>query len=455
MHQTLEDFIQAVRGANVRVSVAEAMEAYETVRLVGYGDREVLRDALSVTMAKTAEDKARFVDCFDRFFQADSFDDAPDMQHAVGETEAGGENAVDLDDAQTDKLVDMLLSGDRVGLMASMREAAREADISEMTLFTQRGVYLQRMMRKMGLDALDRRLFELERSGQAESPQAQRLKEARAYFLDQMKEFIQQQIQLYTGASGNQLREESLKDRKLAKIEVQDFERMQDIVRTVAKRLSNVHARRAKRALRGQLDVRKTLRSNMGFDGSLFDIRWKRTKVSRPRVVVICDVSRSVADYSRFLLLFLYSMTEVIDRIRTFTFCSDVAEVSQIFETSSVEEALFQAQAAAPIGSTDYGQVFRTLEKDFLEAFTPRTTVMILGDARNNYGDPETGILKLIQQRSRNVIWLNPEPTVDWGTGDSEMDAYRPFCHLIKECNTINQLEQALDQMLKLTMRAA
>lgn len=457
MHRTLEDFIQAVRGANVRVSVAETLEAFETVRLVGYSDRQVLRDALSVTVAKTPEEKRRFEQAFDRFFTSDVFGDAPPGGAAPTE-DAGPEDLepdLGLDAERENEIVEMLLKGDRVGLTSAMREAAREVGLSNIAFFSQKGIYLQRIVRRMGLDALDRRISELERAGAGDSEQAGRLRQARGYFIDQVKAFVGEQMQLYTGANTQQLREESLKDRRLSKIDPDEFERMKAITQEMARRLANVHAKRAKRALRGQIDIRRTLRKNMGYDGELFDLHWKRTRIDRPRVVAICDVSRSVADYSRFLLLFLYAMSTAMSRIRTFTFCSDVVEVSGIMENNPVEEALLQAQAAAPIGSTDYGQVFRTLEKDYLNAFTNKTTVIVLGDARNNELPPETGLLKMIQQRSRNIIWLNPEPPVAWGTGDSEMENYRPFCQMVREAGTINHLQSAMDEMLRLTMRAA
>ncbi len=457
MHRTLEDFIQAVRGAEVRVSVAETLEAFETVRIVGYSDRQILKDALSVTVAKTREEKLRFEQAFERFFTSDIFGDAAPGGAAPAEDAMPEdlEPNLGLTAENEARIVEMLLRNDKTGLHTAMREAAREVGLANITLFTQKGIYLQRIMRRMGLDALDRRLNELEATGEGGSEMAERLRQARGYFLDQVRDFVQQQMQLYTGASHKQLREESLKDRRLSKLEVEDFDRMKVIVQEMARRLANVHARRAKRAQRGQIDIRRTLRNNMGYDGELFDLHWKRTRIDRPRVVAICDVSRSVAAYSRFLLLFLYSMAEVMARIRTFTFCSDVAEVTDIMENNPVEEALLAAQVAAPIGSTDYGQTFRTLEQRYLDAFTPKTTVLILGDARNNQLPAEASILKTLQQHSRNIIWLNPESPISWATGDSEMGVYRPFCQLVKECGTINQLQTAIDQMLKLSMRAA
>lgn len=450
MDRVLSDFIQAVRGAEVRVSVAEALEAHEVVRLLGYGDRDALREGLGVTLAKTVDEKGRFFDTFDRYFTAEIFADAAHQEFLPGAEEAPGDAP-----GEDATLVERLLAGDRAGLMSALREAVREVGVSEMTLFTQRGIVMQRLMARMGLDRLDQELAQLERSGQGGSDRARRLRDGRAYLIDQMKTFVQQQVALYTGASGQALSEQALSERRLNKLEEEDAARMTELVQRLARRLARVHARRAKRAHRGQLDVRRTLRRNMGFDGNLFNIHWRRVRVDKPRVVVICDVSRSVADYTRFLLLFLHSLSEVMDRIRSFTFCADVVEVTDIFEHQPVATALDAAQAAAPIGPTDYGRTLAHLVERHLDAFTPRTTVLFLGDARNNLSDPRADLLKLIAQRSRHLIWLNPEPFVTWNTGDSIIATYKPLCHVVRECASLRQLESAVDEMLRLTTRAS
>ena len=450
MDRVLADFIQAIRGAQVRVSVAEALEAHEVVRVLGYGDREALREGLGVTLAKTVDEKARFFAAFDRYFTAEAFADADHQDYL-----ATDEGAIALEsESEASTLVEQLLRGDRAGLMSSLREAVREVGVSEMTLFTQRGVVMQRLTARMGLDRLDQELAQLERSGQGSSDRARRLREGRAYLIDQMKTFVQQQVALYTGASGEALREQALSERRLNKLEEDDIARMTELTQRLARRLARQHARRARRARRGQLDVRRTLRRNMGFDGELFNIHWRRIRVDRPRVVVICDVSRSVSDYTRFLLLFLHSLSEVMDRIRSFTFCADVVEVTDIFDEQPVATALEAAQAAAPVGPTDYGRTLAHLVERHLDAFTPRTTVLFLGDARNNLGDPRADLLKLIGQRSRHLIWLNPEPFVTWNTGDSIIATYQPLCHVVRECANLKQLEEAVNQMLRLTTRA-
>jgi hypothetical protein len=142
-----------------------------------------------------------------------------------------------------------------------------------------------------------------------------------------------------------------------------------------------------------------------------------------------------------------------VARIRSFIFCSNLVEVSQVFEACQVEESLERLQRGIGLkiqfGRTDYGQAFRDFKENWLNLVTNKTTVIILGDGRNNYGDPETDILALIHERSKRVIWLNPEPPSFWGTGDSEMKSYIPYCSLVRECSTVNHLERVVDFLLK------
>lgn len=449
MQQTFERFIQAVRSADIRVSVSEALEAHAAMALLGFEDRQRLKDGLGAVLAKSEAEKLRFEQCFERFFAP-----APPAGWADAETdtEAAPNPSAEVE-SETGGLARVLLERDTLALQQAVQRAAAGADIAAMRMVSQRGVFMQRIMRQLGMAELNARIEALAQGGRQKEAAA--LRAGRTWMLNELKAYMRRQVELYTGAAGRSLREAALRERPLAQIDPADHARLRELVQQLARRLANVHARRALRANRGVLDVRRTLRHNMGHGGDIATLHWRRSRIDRPQVVAICDVSRSVADYSQFLLLFLYSLSDALSRLRSFTFCGDVAEVTDIFARQPMAEALPAAQAAAPIGSTDYGRLWQTLTERHLDAFTPRTTVLLLGDARNNHLDPGTGALKLLRQRSRELIWLNPEPELDWGTGDSEMDRYRPFCELVRPAGTLAQLEQALDEMLKRSLRAA
>jgi len=444
MDQILRDFIVALRASGVRISVAESIDAMNTAKLIGYEDRTVLKDSLSVVLAKSYYEKELFVDCFSRFFSFDAF------SHQRGYT---------LDNPSTDQrdgnslLTQMILAGDTSALAASMREAAQDLHVNQMQYFTQKGIYMHRILRHMGQESLRRDIQRLYQENTEYSREiAERLTNAEDYLLENVRDYVEQQYDLFAGSLEEELLENYLKDIKLSNLEQRDLYRMHTIVHKMVKRLNDIHSKRRRTFRRGQLDFRKTLRNNVANQGLLFDIKWKKKKIDQPNIVAICDVSSSVSAVARFLLIFLYSLNKALAKIRTFIFCSNLVEVSNIFDEYSVEEAVAKLHSGTGLGvilgPTDYGQSFRNFRENWPNIVTNNTTVLILGDARNNYTDPETRLLKAIQQRCKRLIWLNPESPSSWGTGDSEMHRYRPYCHVAKECNTVNHLERVVDSIL-------
>ncbi|MBW1779799.1 MAG: VWA domain-containing protein [Deltaproteobacteria bacterium] len=445
MEQVLCDLISALRGSGVRISPSESMDAMRAAVLVGYGDRMVLQDALSVALAKSRREKEIFEACFDRFFSLDGFtapqSDAPFPSHATsGDSDA--------------PLTRMLLSGDNPGLSMAMREAAQKENISQIYFFTQKSLYIQRILRGMGLEGLDRDIMRLSKEHGAPSAQKHGdLKAGREFLFEQVRDFVEQQFSMFAASSREEIMERYLRDMKLSNLEQRDYGRMHAIIKKMVTTLNDTHSRRKKRARRGLLDLKKSLRENIAFQGLIFKPRWKARKIDRPDMVVLCDVSRSVEAVARFMLLFLYSLNEEIAKIRSFIFCSNMVEVSHMFDEYDVDEALVRLQKGTGLGvyfgRTDYGQALRDFKEKWLDTVSHKTTVLILGDARNNYGSPETAILGLIHKRAKRVIWLNPESPPFWGTGDSEMTKYLPFCSVARECANVNHLERVISFLLR------
>ena len=445
MEQVLQNLIIALRSSGVRISVSESMDALCAARLVGYENRQTLKDSLSATLAKSRREKEIFEASFDRFFSLDGFSDHETDSYRAPAVEPSQEDA---------PLTQMLLSGDSTGLSMSLREAAQRADIGGIRFFTQKNLYIQRTLRGMGVEGLDRDITRLSREDGPSSRQKGRaLKQARDLLFETVRDFVEQQFSLFAGSATREIIEKYLRNIRLSNLEQQDYHQMHAIIQKMVKRLNDLHSRRRKTSKRGWLDLKKTLRENVAYQGLLFDPRWRAKKIDRPDIVALCDVSRSVEAVARFMLLFLYSLNEAVARVRSFIFCSNLVEVSHVFEEYQVEEALVRLQRGFGLGlkfgGTDYGQVFRDFKKNWLDLLSNRTTVLILGDARNNYGDPQTDILRLIDERSKRLIWLNPEPPAFWGTGDSEMRRYLPHCFLAKECSTVNDLQRVVDFLLR------
>jgi uncharacterized protein with von Willebrand factor type A (vWA) domain len=432
-----------LRNAGVRVSVSETLDAAATTKAVGYDDRQILKDSLSASLAKSHREKQIFDDCFDRFFSGVRLKGWDNLSPAEG---------ILIPDVSP--LAAMILSGDRSGLSVSMSQAARRADINTISFFTQKSMYIQRILQEMGQEGLKqdiRRMSEQEGSWSKQSLEA--LQAGRERLFEEIRDFVEKQYGLFASSVPEQIMESYLRRVGLSNLEQRDFERMRHIIQKMVQRLNDRYSRRRKRAKRGALDLKATLRRNLAYQGLIFEPCWKSKKLDRPEFLVLCDVSRSVQAFSRFMLLFLYSLHEELARIRSFIFCTNLVEVSHVFEEYGVEEALVKLKSGTgldlTLGRTDYGQSFQDFKEEALDRVSNKTTVIILGDARNNYGEPRTDILKRVHELSRRILWLNPEPPVYWGTGDSEMKRYSPYCFLVQQCSTVTHLERVVDFLLQ------
>ena len=458
MRQTLEDFYRAVRAAGVPVPPSGSIAASRAVALVGYRERAVLKYALSMNLANSLAEQELVEECFDRFFRMEAFGEEHQPPAEAAANDADAEPAPASPPAQSAQpnyqgelpLARMLIERDRLALTRAMQRAAREAGLNEIWFFTQKSLYTQQILQRMGLRELQ---DEIRGLGQGDCPTriatAGALREAKDWLYEEVRDFVEQQLGIYGKTAVQSLRERHLQKTRLSNIEQRDFRTMHELVRKMARRLSALYSKKRKRADRGQLDFPRTLRSNVAYGGVLFETHWKQRFVDRPRVLVLCDVSGSVQAYARFLLLFLHSLNDVLERIDSYVFTSGLAPVDHIFDSYPVAEAIDRIMAEHGFGGSDYGGMLRDLERDYLDAIDHRTTVLILGDARNNQLDPCSHILRQVRERAKRVLWLNPEPESFWGTGDSVMRQYRPHCHVARTCNTLEHLERLLDDLLK------
>ncbi len=452
MTQVLANFVKALRACDVRVSTAESIDAAAALDLVGFEHRTLVKEALGQVLAKTPDDKARFNDCFERFFTFEAIDSeaaadtaqtpqqngAPGLEPGEGGSGSGGDGG----------LAAVLERGDGAAMQQLVASAARNVQLQNIRLFTQRGMYIRRMLEDMGIEELDDLLYGLLKANDDDARGLQ-LKAQKARLIENVAELVDRQMLMYTANAWPKLREEMLEKTPLARIEMRDFKVMQELVRKLAKRLVSLHSRRRRVSRRGQLDVRHTIRRNIEYDGLLFDTVWKRVRVDRPKVIAVCDVSGSVAQVARFLLLFLYSVAEVLPKVRAFAFSSHLGEVTALFEHKPVEQAVVEAINTYGMGSTDYGGALAELERLTLADIDQRTTVIILGDARSNYGDAGERSLRRIHQRARRVLWLNPEPKAFWNSGDSEMQKLGAACDRVESCRTLKHLERVVSEIAR------
>lgn len=450
MDGPLLDFFRAARSAGLRISPAESIDAARAVRVVGFEDRTRLRDTLSLVMAKSVAEKRAFGECFDRFFQRGSFagDEAamPDPAAPPAEAGAGGPaggGGEGQGEGGGGQLARMILANDQAGLAAETEAAAAEAGLVNIRIFTQVNLYTRRILDRMGLAALEREI------AAAEAARAERLRAGRDRLREQVRGFVQQNLLLFAEGENNAFRERLLSQTRLTAIDRRDHERMRVIVRAMARRLASQYGRNRKRDRRGVLDVRRTLRRNMSWDAIPFHPVWKQERIEKPKLVVLCDVSGSVAAIAQFLLLFLYSLNEALAGLRAFAFSGALIEVSEILARNPIEKAIPEVMARAGFGSSNYGNSFADFASGWLSILDSQTTVVILGDGRGNRTEPRSDLLRQMAERSKQVIWLNPEPRTIWGTGDSDMPRYAPHCRITAVCNTLQHLERVIGDLLR------
>ena len=467
MPQVFGEFISALRQADIPASPAETLDALAALRLLGMAEREPLKLALGQLLAKSEADKQRFDIVFEQYFQLlprESDLDDPDAvaQEAAAEplateplateTPAAEANAAEANvlDAAQSPLGEMLLSGDSAALDIAVAAAGREEGVSEIRSLTQRGRYSYRVMQRLGMDALNSELLALE---QAQTLTAQALLEnlerEKLKLQTRVRDYVEQQYLLFAQQQGQRLLDDSLQKVKLTRLDHQYYQRLEPLVRKAAKQLASQHGRRRKTSKRGFLDVRKTIAANAAFDGVQFRTHWRATRVERPKVMVICDVSGSVSRVARFLLLFLYSLQDVLPRVRSFVFASSMGEVTDAFQQEDLETALAQVMQGWANQPTDYGKALSDFSQLALDQVDHKTTVIMLGDARNNQLPGNEKVWEQVYRRSRRVLWLNPEGRSSWNSGDSIMATYAPYCSQVESCNSLRDLQRIFGALLK------
>ena len=440
--QVLTDFIRALRSADVRVSTGEAIDAAEAVKLIGYADRQRLLDTLRCVLAKSPTEKEAHDRLFDLYFSRQPVPQSePPAEEESSETSSEGEGPGDL--------LDLLENGDETAIAMAMERAGQEAGLQEIRFSTQVSYYAQQMMKSLGIERLEGEMMQAFRERTEEGQAyAEELIEGRKEMFSRAREHAKQAFETYGAGATLAFREDVLAETALTALDVRDLGRMQVLVQKIAKRLAVKHSRRRRKKNRGQLDVRKTLRANAGFDGVPFDLAWKQTKRDRAKIVAVCDVSGSVARVVRFFLMLLYSLNEVVPDIESFAFSGRLEDVGDTLETDDFAAAMDKIVNSIGMSSTDYGQSLSDLKMNHWNALDRRTTLIVLGDGRSNYGDPRLDLFREAAVRVKRVIWLTPEGESLWGSGDSELPRYRPHCHTMKQVTTIKDLERILDEAL-------
>src|SRR5213596_1402698 len=450
MDAKLVEFSNLLRQNGLRVSLAESMDMLRALEVVGLPDRQTVRATLRATMVKRSVDLPTFETLFDLFFSG--------LADAIKELTAATASALEMSEEEFQRFLEelkkrleeagtelsplarALLEADSGRLEKLLREAAEQAGVRDIQHGFQEGRFAHAVAQALGLSGLSLELARLKELLAGLSPAEARRLEA---YLDRRLQDLADMIK--SPVRGDQQRLQALAEKSFYYLSEEEIRRMQEAVTKLAQRLRNVVSIRRKRARRGKFDSSDTMRKNLQYGGVPFRIVFDRKRKEKPQVMVLCDVSDSVRNVSRFMLQFVYS------KVRSFIFVAEVGEITRLFQERDINAAIDAALHGEVINvyaHSDFGRAFKAFHRDFLPAVNKRTTVIILGDGRNNYNLPHDWVLKDVQQRAKQVIWLNPENKMTWGFGDSEMDRYAPYCTLVEECRNLNQLYRVIDRLV-------
>lgn len=448
MDVTLARFVHALRSAELPVSPAETLDAYAVLQQVGLTDPVVLRDALSLALAKTREEKARFADCFDRFFHQLAFH-KPAKRSLLRQVTPAQllARVAPLASPELTALIEAILRRDHAYLAWRVRSQGGDVDFPATSALRDKGPVAARVSHALGVDKL---AALIEHPELDDAPDVRSvLRYLRQYVQEQVRDHVDAQYQLQVDASGKRTILAAALAANLDQLPPAYAAEMDRVVRKLAERLARNQRRRRRRDRRGALDLKRTVRDNLAYDGAPFKLHWRRQKRQRATVYVVCDVSNSVAAIARFLLLFLHGLSEVLPNLRTFAFSNRLGEITELFEKNPCERAIEEALFEWGKGTTDYGRAlldFRALTHQDLDH---HSTLIFLGDARGNYFESRGDVFRELAQRAQRVFWLNPETPDRWGQGDSLMRSYAPYCLRVDPCARLSDIERFAERLVE------
>jgi uncharacterized protein len=452
------DLVRRLRIAGVPVSMVEAIDAMQALRQVDLADRSQFRSALATTLVKRVDHEAAFEALFDICFG---------LRRPMGEASADAiaEGEVPAITTSLDRLAPEGDDEESTALLSRLLEALQRNDQAELRALAAMAVelhaginldrtatrryYLYRVLRQLDIANLMARGARGE--SEPDSPfdgrlardeEDRRIDDFRKLLAEAIRHRLSQVKGVNDAATGYDTG--LLEDVDFLGASPSQLNAMREAIRPLARKLASRGARQRRLRRRGQLDVRRTMRRSLGSGGVPLEPAFRFPRSSRPELFLLCDVSGSVAEFATFTLSLLYAMNQEFSRIRSFAFVDGVDEVTSEFEHAGIlrpAHLIARKNLIWADGHSDYGNVLtRFLSLWGWSALGPKATVVITGDARNNYRAPLVEALRGIKERARRVYWLNPEPRARWNTTDSIMDRYAPHCDAVVEARNLRQL---------------
>ena len=468
---TVAGFVTELRNAGIPVSLTENLDAVEALRHIPLADRGAVKYAMAATMVKNDAHWKAFETVFDVYFAYRGAEyrlgESPEDQEGeelvrallgTGPGDGGGMEAL-----SAEQLAELLYRALREGDRALLAAVARAAVLRYAGMEPGRPVggtyYLYRTLRQLDLDTVLGRLLDQSAPDFPGSDLDDRLlREEYESRLDTLRREVEAEIRRRlvadrgADAVAKSVRKPLPDDIDFMHASREELVALRKAIAPLTRKLAVRLARKRRHGRRGALDFRRTVHHSLSFGGVPADPKFKQPRPSKPAIMVVADISGSVAAFARFTLQLVYSLNSQFSRVRSFAFIDGIDEVTDYFKgTEDIGEAIRRVNSEADViwvdGHSDYGHALETFWERWGRQVDSRTTVLLLGDARNNYHASQSWVLAEVAGRARHMYWLNPEPRSYWDTGDSILGQYAMHCDGTYECRNLKQLERFVEQL--------
>lgn len=474
MLDLLNGFIVELRNAGLPVSLTENLDAMEAVKVIPIEDRDAFKYALACTLVKNNTHWRAFETVFEVYFSLrgsqyamnpDELDQLLDAQQQMegqqqGEAQGGGLEGMTPEEL-AQMLYNALLNADQMMMRAIAKAAVTRFSGMEPGRPVGGTYYLYRTLRNLDLDGMLEKLMEAskEQAGGELTALEERLeKDEYESRINQMRQEIEAEIRRRlvadrgAEAMAKTLRKPLPEDVDFMHATREEMVNLRKAIYPLTRKLAVRLARKRRHGRKGPLDFRRTVRTSLSYGGVPADPKFKYPRPAKPEIMVVADISGSVAAFARFTLQLVYAISSQFSKVRSFVFIDGLDEVTRFFENvEDITEAVHRVNTEADViwvdGHSDYGHAFEVFWEKFGKEISPKTTVLLLGDARNNYHASQAWVIKEIQCRARHVYWLNPEPKSYWNTGDSILGEYAAHTDGVYECRNLRQLERFVEQL--------
>jgi uncharacterized protein with von Willebrand factor type A (vWA) domain len=456
----LVGFVEALRAQGISVGPSETVDAGRVMSVLGLSDREVLREGLACAVLRRPDHRDTYDAMFDLWFPAALGARATVL---MDDDEDGTASPDDLE-ALRAQLVELLGDDSDLGdrdermeaLIAHIVEAYGRYSSSRGPSYSS-----YQALKAMGLDQLEGRLLAglLAPYGEEPTPTQEQIAKAIASRrISQLRKMVEAETKRRTA---EQLGRDHVamygipqlsENVEFLRASGEQLRQMRRVVAPLARTLATRLAARRRRSRAGEIDLRKTLRKSMNTGGVPIDVVLRKPRPARPELVVLCDVSGSVAGFSHFTLLLVHALRQQFSRVRVFAFIDTTDEVTHLFGPEAdlamaVQRITRESGVYTRDGHSDYGNAFTSFTENYPTVLSPRSSLLVLGDGRNNYRNPEVDVLHRMVTESRHAHWLNPEPRHLWGSGDSAVPRYQDVITM-HECRNAKQLAEVIDGLL-------